>query len=71
MTRAFSPTVLRNLIELLESRAKEQKYIGDLSDLGNEIGIIVGGLYPNISEEEISSFISGFEHGSSLTNGTH
>ena len=50
-------------------------YIGDLSDLGNEVGIAIGG---TISKEtidsdgfELNSFINGVKHGISLTDGTH
>ena len=45
---------------------------GDASDIGNEIGIIIG---KYISEDqsgwEKSGFISGINHGISLTDGTH
>ena len=44
---------------------------GDISDLGNEIGISVGKGVENMTENEISIFISGIRHGISLTNGTH
>ena len=44
---------------------------GDLSDLGNEIGIGLGNVLSDLSADEISMFISGFRHGVSLTNGTH
>ena len=44
---------------------------GDISDIGNEIGIAVGIIIENMTEEEINDFISGFRHGVSLTNGTH
>jgi hypothetical protein len=44
---------------------------GDLSDIGNEVGFILGSLLPNMNEEEIRDFIQGFRHGVSLTNGTH
>ena len=44
---------------------------GDISDVGNEIGIAVGIVIENMTEEEINDFISGFRHGVSLTNGTH
>lgn len=47
------------------------EYIGDVSDLGNEIGVIVGHAYENMSEEEIEDFITGLRRGISLTNGTH
>ena len=46
-------------------------YNGDISDIGNEIGITVGVVIENMTEEEINDFISGFRHGVSLTNGTH
>lgn len=44
---------------------------GDISDLGNEIGISVGKVIENMTENEISVLISGIRHGISLTNGTH
>jgi len=44
---------------------------GDISDIGNEIGIVVGSCVEGMTEEEINDFISGFRHGVSLTNGTH
>jgi len=44
---------------------------GDISDIGNEIGIAIGSFIEDMTEEEINDFISGFRHGVSLTNGTH
>jgi len=44
---------------------------GDLSDVGNEVGFILGSILPKMNEEEIRDFIMGFRHGVSLTNGTH
>jgi hypothetical protein len=44
---------------------------GDISDIGNEIGITVGIVIENMTEEEINDLISGIRHGISLTNGTH
>jgi hypothetical protein len=44
---------------------------GDISDIGNEIGIAVGIVIEHMTQEEINDFISGFRHGVSLTNGTH
>jgi len=44
---------------------------GDLSDIGNEVGFILGGLLSDMNQEEITDFIHGFKHGVSLTNGTH
>jgi hypothetical protein len=42
---------------------------GDISDLGNEVGLAIG---EHLStEEELKDFISGLKHGISLKNGTH
>ena len=46
-------------------------YQGDLSDIGNEIGYMLGNIIPNMNQEEIDTFITGFKHGVSLTNETH
>ena len=42
---------------------------GDISDVGNEIGIALGQYLS--TEEELKDFIAGLKHGISLTNGTH
>jgi len=42
---------------------------GDMSDIGNEIGIVLGDFIQ--SDEEYKDFIHGLRHGMSLTNGTH
>ncbi len=47
------------------------QYIGDLSDIGNEIGIAIGNSLENMNSDELDLFITGFKHGVSLTNGTH
>lgn len=44
---------------------------GDISDLGNELGIALGSHFVNLSEIEISMLVSGLRHGISLTNETH
>ena len=44
---------------------------GDISDIGNEIGLAVGYHIENMTQEEINDLISGIRHGISLTNGTH
>ena len=44
---------------------------GDISDIGNEVGYSIGMTLENMTEDEIETFISGFRHGVSLTNGTH
>ena len=42
---------------------------GDVSDVGNEIGIVLGDFIH--TESELQDFITGLKHGISLTNGTH
>jgi len=42
---------------------------GDVSDVGNEIGIVLGDVIT--TESELKDFIHGIRHGMSLTNGTH
>jgi hypothetical protein len=42
---------------------------GDVSDIGNEIGIVLGEFIT--TESELKDFIHGVRHGISLTNGTH
>jgi hypothetical protein len=44
---------------------------GDISDIGNEVGIAIGTIISDISEEEINDFVSGVRHGISLINGTY
>lgn len=45
---------------------------GDLSDIGNEIGIILGEfINKNELGCDLDDFLSGLNHGISLTNGTH
>jgi 2-keto-4-pentenoate hydratase/2-oxohepta-3-ene-1,7-dioic acid hydratase in catechol pathway len=40
---------------------------GDLSDLGNEIGIILGKSLPQISEQDLQDFIAGLHRGIDLS----
>lgn len=44
---------------------------GDLSDVGNEIGIIIGKYISKEMGFEYEDLIAGIRHGISLTNGTH
>ena len=71
MSRKFDNTKLNYIANSLKESVNRMKYVGDLSDLGNEIGITVGYAYKNMTEEEINDLISGIRHGVSLTNGTH
>ena len=42
---------------------------GDLSDVGNEIGIVLGNYIEK--EQDFKDLVHGLRHGISLTNGTH
>jgi uncharacterized protein YwlG (UPF0340 family) len=44
---------------------------GDLSDLGNEIGKIIGNYIDNTDGYEISDLLAGIKHGVSLIDKTH
>ena len=68
--RTFDKTDL-NWIAKIILKKSIINYTGDLSDCGNEIGIIIGERYKNMTEDETQDFISGIKHGISLTNGTH
>jgi len=65
--------LVQDLVEetgtLLVARSEDIGYYGDMSDFGNEIGIVVGQFFK--SKENIEDFITGLKHGISLTNGTH
>lgn len=69
--RTFDKNDLNYIANSLKEQVNMMEYTGDLSDCGNEIGIMVGSRYKDITEDEIQMFISGFKHGVSLTNGTH
>ena len=71
INREFNKTKLNYIANTLKESVNRMEYIGDISDLGNEIGITVGNAYENTTEENINDFIFGFRHGVSLTNGTH
>ena len=52
----------------MEERRETLNYIGDISDLGNEIGIAVGKQYPKMTDIEVNELILGLRHGISLNN---
>ena len=64
--------ILEDLIKHLES-IKNSVPInhGDLSDLGNEIGIIIGQYTNDEMGYEKDDFVSGVRHGISISDGTH
>ena len=58
--------IIKQIKEHMEKVSYEN---GDLSDVGNEIGIVLGNYIEN--EQEFKELITGIRHGISLTNGTH
>ena len=62
----------KNIKEEIIKQLNEVTYEGDLSDIGNEIGIIIGKYTPDGEMGyELNDFIHGVKHGISLTDGTH
>ena len=59
------------LIRELSEKQPEIFYDGDCVDFGNEVGYCLGHVLDNMTEEQITDFIHGLQHGISLTNGTH
>jgi hypothetical protein len=57
------------LKQISESLSKVPYDNGDLSDVGNEVGIVLGNYIT--TEQEFKDFVSGLRHGISLTNGEH
>jgi len=57
------------LKQISESLSKVSYENGDLSDVGNEVGIAIGNYVT--TEQEFKDFVSGLRHGISLTNGEH
>jgi len=62
--------VLKMVIPQIQERIQNMPKYGDAADFGNEIGYCCGKVI-NFDEETIKDFITGLQHGISLTNGTH
>ena len=71
MVRVVDNTKINDIANSLKVSTSGMNYIGDISDLGNEIGVVVGSAFKDMTDEDITDFIQGFRHGVSLTNGTH
>jgi len=64
--------ILDDLIKHLESLKNSAPInYGDLSDLGNEIGIVIGQYTNDKMGYEKDDFVSGIYHGISISDGTH
>lgn len=57
--------ILKEISENLNNVAYEY---GDYSDIGNEIGFVLG---KTITKDELEDFLTGLRHGISLSDGTH
>jgi hypothetical protein len=55
--------------EDIKDQLLQIRYEGDLSDIGNEIGIAIGKYLDK--DNTIEDLIHGIRHGVSLVNGTH
>lgn len=63
-------TEFTRILQQIQEHLKKVPYDnGDLSDVGNEIGIVLGRYVDK--EQDLKDFIQGVRHGISLTNGTH
>ena len=58
--------IIKQIKEHMEKVSYEN---GDLSDIGNEIGIVLGHYVE--TEQDFKDLVQGMRHGISLTNGTH
>ena len=76
----FDPSAVREyspennyvrIVEIIEQLKSADYDIGDLNDIGNTIGIIIGKYICEDMGFEEDSFLHGFKHGVSLSNGTH
>ena len=65
-------TDFQEILKLMTLKLNNVSYNnGDISDIGNEVGLAIGSILENMTDEEIDDFVIGFRHGVSLTNGTH
>jgi hypothetical protein len=58
--------ILKQIKEHMENVTYEN---GDLSDVGNEIGIVLGNYVK--TEQDFKDLVNGMRHGITLKNGTH
>lgn len=64
---------MNEIIQKIIQQLNDVKYTnGDISDIGNEIGIAIGDyIDENKLGYELDSFFHGVKHGISLKKGTH
>ena len=59
------------IVEIIEDLKTAEYFVGDLSDIGNTIGIIIGKYICDDMGFKEDAFLHGFNHGVSMSNGTH
>lgn len=57
--------------ELSQGLTAIKNYNGDLSDVGNEVGILIAKYLDDELGYDLEGFIAGVRHGVSLMDGTH
>lgn len=67
----MKPEKFNQIKEEIITQLSNIKYHGDLSDIGNEIGIIIGKHFDLDTLKREKYFFHGIEHGISLSDGTH
>jgi len=61
-----------NIITELKQKLDDIDYIGDIGDIGNEIGFVLGSyICKDKMGYEYENFINGVKHGISITDGSH
>jgi len=71
IVRCTEDSIETKIEKIINEIKSSEYYKGDLSDLGNNIGILVGKYLSNDLGFEEDDFMSGLKHGISISNGTH
>jgi hypothetical protein len=71
IVRCTEDSIETKIEKIINEIKSSEYYKGDLSDLGNNIGILVGKYLSNDLGFEEDDFISGLKHGISISNDTH
>lgn len=66
MMKKFDNTILNIFGNELKEASQEMKYIGDISDFGNEIGYRLSNLFHDWDDNDTKVFIDGIKHGIDL-----
>ena len=68
----FGQVNMEIIRQLMDANSSYPPNMGDLSDVGNEIGIVIAKYFNDEDDGfDKESFLAGLNHGISLTDGTH